>query len=635
MSYRGAALWLVLYVAISAAWIHLPGPQQDELLHLPVLSPVLRPGALDSLHLGGRTIPLMIMSYVGALKGWLLWLWFRVVPEGVVGHRAFGILLGAVTLWMTFWFVSRYWSRAVALLSLALISTDPSFVHSIRLDYGPVALMHFLKMAGLCLLSRWVATNSRILLASAMFLFGLGLWDKANFIWFLAGLAATVLLLFPRQVAFRIRRNPSIVPLAAVFLLLGAAPLISYNLRHSGQTWRERGRLEIRWSKLLQAQGTFQGNFMSALAGEGALDSSPAAHDVMFPRLADWTYQFGRRRDTIILPLLWLSLLILPLNLWIGTPRLLLFPLLLSILVYACMFLSFDGGSSVHHVVMVQPFPLLFLAVSLWTPAECWRAFLPRAAAVAIVATAVAVNLMVNARHLAIYTRTGGTGPFTDAVYRLVPYLAQQPQQKLFALDWGFSRPVIFLGSRWDLNVDDMFFSLNAPGSPDHQREVDRLAELMGDPANLFLLHSPQRTLFPAPAQAFYALASTKVAMRQVATFHERSGERVYDLYQRDGGATMTQLPQEVEVQFVPERVSRNQQYLVQVKGYANTWIDLVYHVDQQSSRTATRFCLLDGQGRARIVVPASHPLATVTVTMIRPEGGEWRRAKGSITVVK
>jgi len=618
---------LAVFLLFASAWIHLPGPQHDELLHLPVVFPALRSSALYSVQAGGHPIPLMIMSYNGALKGWLLWLWFLVVPTGVPGYRALGVLLGLVTLWLIYRFVRRWWGPPASLLTLALVATDPSFVQTIRLDYGPVALMHFLKMGGLCLLSGWHATGSRTALAGGAFLFGLGLWDKANFIWFLAGLGAALLALFPLEM---IRRWKAL-PVAALALAAGAAPFLAFNLVKPAQTWVERGRLEVRWSKLLQAQGTLNGDFMSVLTGESELDSSPAAHDVALPAVAGWMYQAGRLRQTIILPLLALAVVLLPANLKIGGRKALLFPLLMSLFTYAAMFFTFDGGSSVHHVIMLQPFPLLFVAVSLWAGVERRSGWVTRRIALAVVAAAVAVNLSLNARHLAVYTRTGGSGGFSDAVYRLAAYLARSPETKLFALDWGFSNPVLFLTGR---PVDDVFFLVNAPDDPKHPKEVAYLAELMRDPNNLFLLHSPQRTLFPAPAAAFYSLVDGGVPMRQVAFFEERSGEMVFEVY-RLGEAAPRGLAPEVEVRFTPDRVRRSQTYQIQVREFAGSWIDVVYHVNRTSSGSTTGFCRLDGEGRATLTVPATHPVATVRITLIRPRGGEWRPARGSITVTE
>ncbi len=611
---------LVVFLFFAAAWIHLPGPQMDEFLHVPAVLPSLRPTTLYNLQLGRHTVPLMMMSYVGALKGWLLSLWFLLIPMGVPGYRLLGILAGLATVWLTYQFTRRYWGRAVSLLLLALLSTDPSFVHTTRLDYGPVALMQLLKMAAL-----WLFPRSPV---AACFLLGLAVWDKANFVWFLAGLGATLVLLFPRDLLGRLRQ----LPLAAGAFLLGASPFLAFNLSQPAQTWQERGQFEIRWTKLLQAEGTLNGDFMSALAGEDHLDASPPAHDLVFPALANVMYPLGRLRQTILLPLLALSLLLLPLNLAIGSPRALLFPLLLTLFTYACMFVTFDGGSSVHHVIMVYPFPLLFLAVSLWTLAERWPRL--RFVPLALAAAAILVNLSVNARHLATYTRTGGAGAFTDASYRLFHFLAQQPGRKLYALDWGFSNPLIFLGARENLFVDDIFYSLNNPSGPDHPKEVARLGELLQDPNNIFLLHTPPRTLFPAPAAAFSSLRDGGLPMRRIALFDERTGQTVFEVYQRGNPDPRPDSFPPFEVQFLPPIARRSQPYVMEVPELANLWIDLVYHVDQSAAETVTRFCRLDSQGRATMTVPSDHPIATVSITQIRPSGGEWRPARGSIQVI-
>src|SRR5262249_27770119 len=114
-------------------------------------------------------------------------------------------------------------------------------------------------------------------------------------------------------------------------------------------------------------------------------------HDIAFRRAAGWMYRLGARRETIQLPLLALAVALLPLNLWITRDRRrLLFPVALSLLAYACMFFTFEGGASAHHVILLQPFPLLFLAASLWTPAERWPALVPRGAAAAVAVAAIA-----------------------------------------------------------------------------------------------------------------------------------------------------------------------------------------------------------------------------------------------------
>jgi hypothetical protein len=632
---------LLVFLFFSTAWIRLPGPQQDELLHYPVISRTPGQPIEFAVKIHHHSYPLMIMSYVGALKGWLLKAWFLAVPRGVAGYRALGILLGLLTIWLIFRLARRYYGPGVAVLATILAATDPSIIHTTRLDFGPVAMMQFLKMSALALLSRWLDGGSPRALAGSLFVFGLALWDKANFIWFLAGFVITLLVLYPRETLARLRADRRAASFATAAFLLGAAPFLAYNLTHSAQTLRERGRFEIRWSKVLEAQAAFTGTFMQGMTGEDQLEAAPPAHHLPFPGLANWMYDLGRKRQTIQLPLLGLALLALPLNLWITTSRRrLLFPLVVSLATYACMFFTFQGGASTHHVIMVQPFAILFLAASLWTPAERWPgpwpSNVPRVVAAAACAAAIVFNISVTARHLAIYTRTGGASSgFSDAVYKLVPYLAQHPGRKIYAMDWGFSNPVMFLGEPWNLKVDEIIFSFSEPNGSGRTGETERLAALMRDPSNLFLLHSPQRTFFPEPNRQFFTLADGGIEMRQAAFFEERSGEIAYEVYEHGRPAPGQVIRPEVTIEFLPPRIAPGQEYIIRVPELANGWIDLVYHVDQAASGTVTRFCRLDADGRATMRVPLTHPLATVEVTFIRRSGGEWRRARGAITVVK
>ena len=115
---------LLIFLLFGSAWIHLPGPQQDELAYVSTLLPWLRPGAPFSLRFHGQYFPMMVASYAGTLKGWLLALWFLVVPWGIPGYRAFGIVLGVATVWLVFWFIRQYYGRPIASLATVIVGLD-------------------------------------------------------------------------------------------------------------------------------------------------------------------------------------------------------------------------------------------------------------------------------------------------------------------------------------------------------------------------------------------------------------------------------------------------------------------------------------------------------------------------------
>src|ERR1700722_18364067 len=92
-------------------------------------------------------------------------------------------LAGLLTILGFYYFTKRIAGIFAASLAVVLLASDPSFLLADTFDWGPVALQHLLLVAGCCLVVRG---NLR----AGFFVFGLGLWDKAVFVWPLAGLAA-------------------------------------------------------------------------------------------------------------------------------------------------------------------------------------------------------------------------------------------------------------------------------------------------------------------------------------------------------------------------------------------------------------------------------------------------------------
>ena len=252
--------------------------------------------------------------------------------------------------------------------AVLLLATDTSFIHTIRIDWGPVALMHFLKMAGLLLLSVWVSTTRPAWLAAGMFVFGIALWDKANFIWFLFALGVAVLTVFPKEAFERVDRRTIVVSVVA--LVLGALPLVVFNIDQQGLTASDTSRFEFNPMKLVAAKGTLDGSAVLWLTTQSALDDVPAEERGGAARMAR---TLGVARSNLIWPLIVAGLLALPWTLVGFQRRGILFALVLSLVNYAVMFPLEAGGGSAHHVAMLYPFPIVFAVASLAGLAERWE----------------------------------------------------------------------------------------------------------------------------------------------------------------------------------------------------------------------------------------------------------------------
>lgn len=395
---RRSFLWLALALLILPALVLISrfGVQQDEAL--------FAPGIYGRIQIESRwhNLPVMLMSYVGALKSWIYAPWFALWAPSAISLRlpAVAMASGAVVL---FWLILR---RAVGRVEAAagalLFATDASFLLTTTFDWGPVALQLLLTAA-----AAWSLVTRRF--GWAGFLLGLALWNKAIFLWFLAPAAVLLPAVRPRR---------RLLPLA-LGLAAGALPLLWYNATHGWRTLRENGSLSAQYLTYRAgvARDTMDG---SALLGYLVPDEpSP------WPR---------RSAQAVAMPAA-MAILLWRRRQW----RIAVAASFYAVAVWLFMCLS-GGGWSAHHVVLLWPIPQLLLALAIGE-GFAWQ---PRLA-VAALGVLVISNLAVTARYLDLVLRYGPTLAWTDAVYPLAEKLSAAGAREDVAVDWGISHPLLLL----------------------------------------------------------------------------------------------------------------------------------------------------------------------------------------------
>jgi hypothetical protein len=227
LPHRSIALLLcAVFLAMGCALVPLAGFQTDEAIFASgIYDPATIPYSAQVFH---KKLPLMLMPYMGALKAWLYAPILAIFRPTAYSIRIPVLLIGSITIWLFFLFMRRTVGDWVALIGTALLATDPTFLLTTCFDWGPVALQHFLLVAGVLLLLTGRGIQSPSRLALAFFLFGLGMWDKVVFAWPLMALAVASTIVFPRLVAGTPKSRRVIV--AATWFVLGCLPLIKYNV---------------------------------------------------------------------------------------------------------------------------------------------------------------------------------------------------------------------------------------------------------------------------------------------------------------------------------------------------------------------------------------------------------------------
>jgi hypothetical protein len=417
------------------AFVPLPGIQMDEaLFSAPLYESAYEYGALTVF---GRKIPLLLLSYLGALKSWIYWLVFKIAGPSVWSVRLPMLVAGTLTVWLFWRLAERLGGTRAAVVGTFLLATDAMFVLSTVLDWGPVALQHLFLVAAMALALRFHDTGSRGALFGTFFLLGLAVWDKALFLWLLGGLVVAALAVVPGELrrAFSWRR----ISLAALAFCLGAWPVIYHNLLSSGETVRSNAAFTLRelGPKALALYDTLAGKALFGyLVGEAWFDL-PRLPKTALQRISVWVSELaGEPRSSVLPYAVLLAALCVPLVWHTRARRPAVFSIVLLLVAWFQMAVTLRAGASVHHVVLLWPIPHLLVALVF---AELSRRF-GRAGVMGVALAAVLTwgsgFLILNQYHSQL-VRYGAPSIWSDAIFTLSERLPQTGADHIFMMDWG------------------------------------------------------------------------------------------------------------------------------------------------------------------------------------------------------
>ena len=520
----------IFFFLAGHAFLPLLGIEDDESLFVDA---IFHPRAeLYSLRLGHSHVPIMLMTYLGALKSIIYGPILRLLGTGIRVLREPMLLVGVASLYLFYCLLRKVAGVRAACIGCGLLAVDSMYLLTICFDWGPVALQHLLLIGGVLLVAGFFQDGSGWKLAAGGFLVGLALWDKALAVWLLSGLGIAAILTFPRQIfgAFT-RRNLAV---AAGGFLLGALPLLIYNAGHHWVTFSGNFRRDT-------TPGAITGKFRMLVDtghGDGLFGwmtdedwQTPAPHapqGVLATASARISAVAGHPRRHLLVYAFVLALLLAPLAR--GTAlRTILLALIAMALAWIQMAITANTGGSVHHTILLWPLPQVVIAVSFAASSRrLGRAGIP-AVVVALAAMMISGALVIN-EYYTVMLRDGGAQSWTDAIYPLASYVKNTPAKAaVVCLDWGILDPLRLL-DRGKLALEMSPDSLARPEMPEGDRAW--LAWRISDPANLFIGHTKAYEFFPGASPALARFATEAGYSREtVAVIGDSYGHPVYELY--------------------------------------------------------------------------------------------------------
>jgi 4-amino-4-deoxy-L-arabinose transferase-like glycosyltransferase len=451
---------------VATAFLFMPrlGIEADEAM---IANGIYDHGApLYSWKFGSAEVPVMLISYLGALKTWIYNPYFAVWAPSAVSLRLPAVLAGVVTIWLFFILLDRVVGRKAAWIGALLLATDSTFLLIETTDFGFVALQFVWKLSAILLLLRYDRDGNSGYLAGGFFLLGTALWDKAVFLWVLGGLAAATLAVFPRHVWWHLTKRNLAVTVTS--LALGALPLLIYNVARPVETLRANARLtpELIPTKATILLRSIDGSSLFGFVTAAAPGPGPSKS----PRWA------GGPRHNLIIPAMVVALAAV--TLWRSkTLRFVWFSLAASAVTWLLMAFTAGAGGAVQHTILLWPFPLAIIAAAMAPLPAGW-------AGVATTLLCLS-NLAVTSEYYAELINNGPAIRWTDAIGPLERYLSASKVARITVADWGIIETLNLLSEG------------RLPVRPIEVSNMAMLDHMIEDSGEIFVAHTPEFTFEP------------------------------------------------------------------------------------------------------------------------------------------
>ena len=522
-SLAAALLLCLLFFGLGCVFLPYTGAQYDEVLFASqIYPPYIGEFSLDTPF--GK-LPLMVMTYVGSLKTWLLWPLLKLFGPSHAVMRLPMLAVATGSILLFFLAMRKLVPPWVAVLVTALLATDLNYLLISLYDWGPVALQHLFLTLVLYAGIRYAQEGQRRWLILASFVAGLALWDKAIFIWLLGGFGAALVLIFPRRM-WQLALSPRAALPALAAFLLGSAPLVYYNWVKPFKTFTSDVTVggENYFSKISQVDTALAGDGLRGFMTRPDAGSKPGDIKIWERAALKLEFLLGFPRRSFQAVLVVLSLLAVPLLLVTPYRRLLLWVLVGLALTCAAMFSTHRAGGGLHHTLLLWPMFHVIVAVAA---AVLYR-WKPRIAIGLLVAGSVS-NLIVADAMIGNFARCGTTSQWSDAVRGLVRVAGNDTTRTIAATEWGIIEQVRYFSEGrigYYPGSDGWLRELNNPAV---LAAVERAIELE---TTLWIGHAKGSEIFSDTNDILLRTATDKgYRKRELDVIRDRHGRPVFELF--------------------------------------------------------------------------------------------------------
>jgi hypothetical protein len=582
-------LALLLYCGLALHQLKLPGFYYDEALDLPPTLQLIHDQPVElmphdpGLTLFGRTLPLMILDYLGAVNTYLLLPVFALIGASGVTVRLFEVAIGIIIVALSHRLARAWFGASIAHVTTLLLAVNPSFIFWSRMGISVTSVMAICSLGSLLALTYWKRRGGRYWLVIAGVLLGIGLWAKFLFLWWLMALAAVYFLLELRRwwpTRNKLARGEVLgLSLGAwtsggIAFLIGAGPLIYFNVLTGKTVENISNALKAPTDHGINNLNVLD-NFRAALDQfrifldgsyfwyNGEIHSNPWAVRIFIMSLAVvglliWRWPRAEQRRTLAVLILMTALIAQSAftvsGIW-ATHDFILVPfpqLIVALAAFGLWHLVPNHQDTKTRRNLDEPLESVlkrsptartrlappartralsgfesFVTSSLRGSSGTFIKWATRLFGVVLVLGLFAGDLSTTGRYYASLVKFGGYGRFSDAVYAFADTLVEQQITSPAALDWGLQKNIFVLTNGRVQPIEIFGYS----PEPD-EGFPERVAAMLCDSC-VFISVDPRYAVYPREA-AFREIATKlgyEVILDERDIFREHSGQPAYLLY--------------------------------------------------------------------------------------------------------
>jgi len=523
-----ALIGCLFFFLAGLAFLPQIGIENDEALFAGTF---LKPyGEAYTIWIGHSRIPLMVMSYIGTLKSWLYRPLLSIFGTSLTVLRLPMLIAGVASIWLFFRLLDRIAGRRAAMIGCTLLAADSTYLLTVCFDWGPVALQHLLLVGGLLLLVRFYQVRRLPALFWGFCLLGLGVWDKALAVWMLGGSGVAALMVFPGRIwALRSRER---VAAAALGFLLGVLPLLVYNVENQWATFVgniSRDTSDIPGKARMLMETAKGGGMFGWMFDEQWQTPAPHPPQGVIQRTsAHMSSFFGHPRRHALFYAFVLALVLTP-SARGDALRAILFALIAMAVAWGQMATNANTGGSIHHTILLWPFPQMVVAVSFAAASQRLKRVGIPVAGVAAAAMFISGVLVANEYFYVSYT-FGGAPVWSDAILPLSDFMKKSAGSgTVYCVDWGMLDPLRYLNhGRLKLAVG------NDPISKKELTPGDRetVLRMLDDPGATFVAHTKEFENFPGTNERLLKFAEVEgYRWDMIATISDSFGRPAFEVY--------------------------------------------------------------------------------------------------------